>query len=97
MAVKTNPNRPASGKLRGKARQASRKKRRSRGQGPFSLTVPAAGAMIGLSRSAAYRAAHAGQIPTIEVNGGWIVPRLPWERMLGIPEHQTNEESVEIA
>lgn len=97
MAVKTSTERPASGKLRDKARQASRKKRRSRGQGPFSLTVPAAGAMIGLSRSAAYRAAHAGQIPTIEVNGGWIVPRLLWERMLGIPDSQTSEENVESA
>jgi hypothetical protein len=88
MSAKTNATRP----LRGKARGGLPKKRRSRGHGPFSLTVPAAGAMIGLSRSAAYRAAHAGQIPTIEDNGGWIVPRLPWERMLGISDGQTQQE-----
>lgn len=73
-----------SGKLRGKARQAVRKKRRPRGQGPFSYTITQAGKMIGLSRSAAYRAAHLGQIPTIEVNGGWIVPKAIWDAMLGI-------------
>ena len=93
MSAKTSAKRPPRGKERG----GLPKKRRSRGHGPFSLTVPAAGAMIGLSRSAAYRAAHAGQIPTLEVNGGWIVPRLPWERMLGISDRQTNEETAEIA
>jgi|HubBroStandDraft_2_1064218.scaffolds.fasta_scaffold1826701_1 hypothetical protein len=61
-----------------------KQRRRSRGQGPFSYTVPAAGAMIGLSRSAAYRAMHAGQIPAIEINGGWVVPKLLWDQRLGI-------------
>jgi hypothetical protein len=83
---------------RGKKRGEPPKKRRPRGQGPFSLTVAAAGAMIGLSRTAAYRAVHAGQIPAIEVNGGFVVPKLPWLRMLGIPDTQPPaEEKTEIA
>jgi hypothetical protein len=94
MAVETSAKRPARGKLKGKARQAARKKRRTRGQGPFAYTVPAAGAMIGLSRSASYRAAHSGQIPTIEVNGGWVVPRLRWDGMLGIETAAKVEEAV---
>jgi hypothetical protein len=78
-----------AGKLRGKVRQASRKKqRRSRGMGPHSYTVPAAGQMIGLSRSANYRAAHSGEIPTIQINGGMVVPKALWDGMLGIEAAQ---------
>jgi hypothetical protein len=83
-----------TGKSRGKARQVSRKKRRSRGQGPFSYTIPQAGSMIGLSRSASYRAAHLGQIPTLEVNGGKIVPKPIWDGMLGIEAAAKVEEAV---
>jgi hypothetical protein len=94
MSSKASAKRPPRGKKRGEPP----KKRRPRGQGPFSLTVPAAGAMIGLSRTAAYRAVHAGQIPAIEVNGGFVVPKLPWLRMLGIPDTQPPaEEKTEIA
>jgi hypothetical protein len=98
MSAKTSAKRPARGKERG----TLPKKRRTRGSGPFSLTVPAAGKMVGLSRTGSYRAAHAGQIPTIEVGRGMVVPRLLWERMLGIqtapkPNRQLNEENAEIA
>jgi hypothetical protein len=78
--MKTNAKRPP----RAKGRSGLPKKRRPRGTGPFSYTVQKAGAMIGLSRSASYRAVHLKQIPTIEVNGGWVVPRLIWDEMLGI-------------
>jgi hypothetical protein len=40
--------------------------------------------MVGLTRSASYRAARSGQIPTIPAGKGRIVPRLIWERLLGI-------------
>jgi hypothetical protein len=47
--------------------------------------------MVGLSRSAAYRAMHAGQISAIEINGDWVVPKLLWDQRLGIkppqPQH----------
>jgi hypothetical protein len=98
MSAKTSAKRPA----RRKGQGGPLKKRQTRGHGPFSLTVPAAGKMVGLSRSGSYRAAHAGQIPTIEVGRGMVVPRLLWEKMLGIktaPEinRQTREETAEIA
>jgi hypothetical protein len=100
MLAKKPTKRPAGGKLIGKARQAARKTnkarktRRSRGNGPFALTIPAAGAMVGLSRSASYRAAKIGQIPTLEVNGGWIVPRLLWEEKLGIKPEMKIEQAA---
>jgi hypothetical protein len=98
MSAKTSAKRPAHGKGRGNLP----KKRRTRGHGPFSLTVPAAGKMVGLSRSGSYRAAHAGQIPTIEVGRGMVVPKLLWEKMLGIEtapraNRQANEETAEVA
>jgi hypothetical protein len=94
MATKTSAK-PATGKPKGKARQASRKKqRRSRGQGPHSYTVVQAGQMIGLSRSASYRAAHNGQIPTVEINGGWIVPKALWDGMLGVEAEQKAEAAA---
>lgn len=57
-----------------------KKKRRAPEAGPFGLAIPVAGGMIGLSRSGSYRAAKSGLIPTV----GHIVPRLIWEKMLGI-------------
>jgi hypothetical protein len=84
---------PAKKAKRRKTKTA-KQKRRSRGQGPYSYTVTQAGAMIGLSRSASYRAVHSGQIPTIEVNGGWVVPKLRWDALLGIEAPQKAEEAV---
>jgi hypothetical protein len=56
--------------------------------------------MVGLSRSAAYRAMHAGQIPAIEINGGWVVPKLLWDQRLGIgapAASKSKQENAEIA
>lgn len=90
--MKTNAKRPARGKGTGRPG----KKRRTRGQGPFAYTVPVAGAMIGLSRSASYRAVHLKQIPAVEINGGWIVPKLRWDAMLGIgPAQQSDPQASE--
>jgi hypothetical protein len=56
---------------------------KTRARGPYGLSVPEAGAMIGLGRNASYEAAKRGEIPVLEFNGLKIVPRLPWLRRLG--------------
>jgi hypothetical protein len=49
-----------------------------------SLTyeVPEAGAMVGLNRNAAYKAAKRGEIPTIRFGKLLKVPKAAWHRML---------------
>ncbi len=59
-------------------------RRKPRTGGEFGLRIEEAGAMIGLSRSASYRAANAGEIPTIKAGRVLIVPKAIWLRMLGI-------------
>jgi hypothetical protein len=71
----------------------------------YALTVEAAGAMAGMSKSAAYRAVKSGLIPVLGEGRNRIVPRLIWEEKLGIkpaaeitPETiKTNEAIKEIA
>jgi hypothetical protein len=45
---------------------------------------PDAGRLLGLSRSAAYRAWHRGDIPGVAVNGRLHVPVRKLEAMLGL-------------
>jgi hypothetical protein len=73
-------------KTKGRGR-TKRTRRASRTAGAYGMSVPDAGAMIGLSRSASYRAAKSGVIPTIPAGKSRIVPRLIWERALGIQEN----------
>jgi hypothetical protein len=70
-------------KSKGRGR-TKRNRRARRNAGAYGLTIPAAGAMIGLSRSASYRAAKSGAIPTIPAGKSRIVPRLIWEEKLGV-------------
>jgi len=46
------------------------------------LTVPEAGAQLGLGRNASYDAAKRGDIPTIKLGKLLRVPKLAFERML---------------
>jgi hypothetical protein len=61
-------------------RRPAKKHRR----GPYGLTVPEAGAMIGLGRNASYDAVKAGKIPVLEYGTLKIVPRIPWLKQLGV-------------
>jgi hypothetical protein len=55
-----------------------------RSRGPYGLSIPEAGAMIGMGRNAAYEAARAGKIPTLDLGGAHkIVPRIPWLKQIG--------------
>jgi excisionase family DNA binding protein len=46
------------------------------------LTVPEAGAQLGLGRNASYEAAKRGDIPTIKLGKLLRVPKLAFERLL---------------
>ena len=61
-------------------------KRGPRPRGPFGLSVPQAGALVGLGRNASYEAAARGEIPTLKIGGLLIVPKLAWFRKIGAEE-----------
>jgi excisionase family DNA binding protein len=50
---------------------------------PPTLTVEAAGKLLGLSRSSAYRAAERGELPTLQLAGRLHVPTARLMSMLG--------------
>ena len=54
-----------------------------RHDGHLVIDVPAAGAELGLGRSAAYTAAKAGELPTVTLNGRLVVPVRQLARLLG--------------
>ena len=47
-----------------------------------TITIPAAGQALGISRNAAYEAARRGEIPTIRIGRLLLVPKVALERML---------------
>jgi excisionase family DNA binding protein len=47
-----------------------------------TLSVPAAGKILGVSRNVAYEAAKSGQLPTIKIGRRLLVPRAALDRML---------------
>jgi len=52
---------------------------------PPTLTVKRAGELLGLSRSAAYRAAATGELPTLAFGRRLVVPTFRLLEMLGLP------------
>jgi len=46
------------------------------------MTVPEAGAKLGLGRNASYAAAARGEIPVIKIGARFKVPKVAFERML---------------
>ena len=62
-------------------------KRNPRSRGPYGLSIPEAGKMIGLGRNASYDAAKAKKIPVLEFGGQKIVPRIPWLKIIGAEEN----------
>lgn len=49
------------------------------------VTVDVAAQLLGMSRSAAYRAARAGELPVIRLDGGYRVPVAALYGMLALP------------
>lgn len=56
--------------------------------GPATYTIPEVAHMLGMSESAAYKAAQRGQmpVPAIRVGGRWMIPRRPLDTLLGLTE-----------
>jgi excisionase family DNA binding protein len=50
---------------------------------PPTLSIPAAAKLLGISRSAGYRAAACGQIPTLRIGRRLLVPTAKLHRLLG--------------
>jgi len=49
-----------------------------------TITVPEAGARLGIGRNAAYEAARRGEIPVIRIGKRMVVPLFAFERMLSV-------------
>jgi excisionase family DNA binding protein len=54
---------------------------------PATMTIPEAAELLGISRSAAYRAVARGEIPTIRIGRRLLVPTAKVYQLLGwLPE-----------
>jgi excisionase family DNA binding protein len=53
------------------------------GPEPATMSIPAAAQLLGISRSAGYRGAVNGQIPTIRIGRRLLVPTAKLHRLLG--------------
>ena len=53
---------------------------------PATVTISEAARTIGISRSAGYRAAHKGEIPTIRIGGRLLVPVAKLRSLLGLDQ-----------
>lgn len=61
---------------------------------PPTITVERAGELLGLSRSAAYRAADKGDLPTIRFGRRLFVPTPKLRALLGLePQHEEVQEA----
>jgi hypothetical protein len=82
-------------KIAKNAQKKKKKKRLRRAPQPsdkaLAWPIPYAGAKIGLSRQSSYNAAKEGKIPTVEINGRKLVPRVPFEKMFGMHEAEPAE------
>ena len=82
-----------------KARKKSKSAKprpKPRPRGPHGLSVPEAGAMIGLGRNASYEAAKEGRIPVLRIGALKIVPRGTWLQMIGAT-NATNSTDADAA
>jgi hypothetical protein len=63
--------------------KSQKSKPKYRDRGPHGLSVPEAGALIGLGRNASYAAANDGRIPVMKIGALKIVPRGLWLKQIG--------------
>jgi hypothetical protein len=66
------------------SRTQTKPKRKPRDRGPYGLSIPDAGKLIGLGKNASYDAAKSGTIPTLVIGGHRVVPKGLWLKKLGI-------------
>jgi hypothetical protein len=65
--------------------------------GPLTMTVPAAGKKLGLSRNAAYEAAARGDLPTIRIGSRLFVPVRALDALLDSATDRWRRREVETA
>jgi excisionase family DNA binding protein len=53
---------------------------------PATMSIPAAAELLGISRSAGYRGANRGQIPTIRIGRRLLVPTARLHQLLGLTD-----------
>ena len=63
-------------------------------RGRYTVSIQEAGQILGLKRSAAYRAAKAGDIHTIAIGSRLLVPVTWLEELLGEPIHLEHNAEV---
>ena len=59
-----------------------------------TLTIPQAAVLLGVSRNTAYEDARRGElagVPVIRVGRRLLIPRAPFERVLGIGEEEADD------
>jgi excisionase family DNA binding protein len=60
---------------------------------PLFLRISEAARLLAMSRSAAYAAIRAGQIPAIRVAGKWRIPRAALDRLLARAMGPSDDET----
>ena len=83
MTTTTTRQQPAHQPKRPRAPRQRASRARALHDLPPTISVAEAGALFGMSRSAAYRAAAAGHLPTIRLGRRLYVPTAPLRRLLG--------------
>jgi hypothetical protein len=63
-------------------------------RGRATITIPAAGQILGLGRDSAYRAADRGEIPTLKLGRRLLVPVPKLLRLLGELDPEDSEAPV---
>jgi hypothetical protein len=79
----TKPRKKSNAQTPEVGRRKPPKRQPKLSRGPHGLSIPEAGAMVGLSRAAAYAAAAEGRIPVMRFGVLKIVPRAKWLQMIG--------------
>lgn len=64
---------------------------------PAMLSVIEAGRILGMSRSAAYRAASRGDLPVVRLSGRLYVPTPKLLALLGIEDDVGDRITIEVA
>ena len=67
-----------------------------RSRGALGWSVPFAGSLINLSVNPSYAAAKRGEIPTVEIGGLLIVPKVTWLRKLGVSDAEIPAKIIEL-
>jgi CRP-like cAMP-binding protein len=66
-------------------------------QAPLTISIPAAGALLGLGRMRSYQSAREGEIPTLSFGRAKRVPIARLAEMLGVTPEEIGRRLAELA